>query len=167
MIEIRPERPEDRDAIRAVHVAAFGQAVEADLVDALRAGPWYMPALSIVAVEGEDVLGHVLLSEATLDTGHAVLALAPIGVRPERQGEGVGARLMEEALRQAGGTSYPLVVLLGHPEWYPRFGFEPARPRGVEAPWEVPGEAWLLVRLPAYTPGVRGTVVYPPPFTRL
>jgi predicted N-acetyltransferase YhbS len=150
-----------------VHLAAFGQREEAALVDALRAGPSFLPELSLVAADGEDVLGHVLLSEASLDTGHAVLALAPIGVRPERQGQGVGARLMEEAVRRARETTYPLVVLVGHPRWYPRFGFESASRQGVRAPWDVPDEAWMMLPLPAHAPEVTGAVVYPPPFNAL
>ena len=77
---------------------------------------------------------------------------------------GVGSLLVEEALRRAAATGFPLVLVVGHPEYYPRFGFEPADVLGVEAPWEVPAEAWMLHRLPPYRSAARGLVTYPAAF---
>ena len=161
MVTIRPERPEDRDAARRVHERAFGaESVEAGLVDALRAEGAHVPELCLVAVDGDEVIAHVVFSRALLASGHEVLALAPMAVLPERQRSGVGSRLVEASLRHAAETGYPLVVVLGHPAYYPRFGFEPAAGYGVRAPWEVPPEAWMVHPLPAYDPHAQGVVTY-------
>jgi putative acetyltransferase len=162
---IRPERPGDHRAARAVHERAFGtEGGEADLVDALRAAAAHVPELCLVAaIEGE-VVGHVFYSRARLASGDEVLALAPMAVLPSYQRRGIGSRLVEESLRRAATTAFPLVVVLGHAEYYPRFGFEPAGALGVEAPWDVPPEVWMLLRLPAYRPQARGLVQYPPAF---
>jgi putative acetyltransferase len=161
MDAIRPERPEDLAAARRVHELAFGAGSgEADLVDALRAEGSHVPELCLVAVEGGDVVGHVFFSRARLASGAEVLALAPMAVVPERQRTGVGSRLIVAALRHAADTAFPLVVVLGHPAFYPRFGFEPAAGYGVRAPWEVPPEAWMVHPLPAYDPHAQGVVTY-------
>ena len=158
---VRVERPEDAEAVRAVHERAFAPSpVEADLVDALRAAGDLVPALCLVALDDEAVVGHVAFSRAALDSGHEVLALAPMGVAPEQQGRGAGSALVGEALRLAAGTAFPLVVVLGHPAYYPRFGFEPGDALGVHAPFPVPPEAWMVHRLPADRPDARGTVAY-------
>jgi putative acetyltransferase len=164
-LAVRPERAEDFDAARAVHEQAFGPgSPEAELVDALRADGAHVPELCLVAVDGAEVVGHIFFSRARLDGGGDVLALAPMAVVPGRQRGGVGSALIREALRRAAATAYPLVVVLGHPDYYPRFGFEPAAAYGVEAPWEVPPEAWMVLRLPAWYAGARGLVVYPRAF---
>ncbi len=163
-MEVRSEEDDDRAGVRELHLLAFGQADEADLVDALRDDPSFIAELSIVAVEGGRVLGHVLLTEARLDTGPAVLALAPLGVRPDRQRRGIGTALVREAIRRARETSYGLVVVVGDPGFYWPLGFLPASPRGLRALWDVPAEAWMALTLPAYVPGTTGTVGYPPPF---
>ena len=113
-----------------------------------------------MATRDNQIAGHVFYSRARLDSGPEVLALAPMGVLPEHQRTGVGSALITESLQHAAGTSFPLVIVLGHAGYYPRFGFEPATPLGIEAPFEVPAEAWMARRLPAYSPEVRGTVVY-------
>ena len=160
VFEVRPEQPEDRAAIRRVHEAAFGQPAEADLVDALRADGDLVPELCLVADRDGEVLGHVALSRAQLDGGVEVLALAPVGVLPEYQGERVGSALNRTALERAAETPFPLVVVLGHAGYYPRFGFEPAAALGVRAPFAVPDENWMALRLPAYRPESRGTLRY-------
>jgi putative acetyltransferase len=157
---VREEQPEDHAAIRRVHEAAFEQAGEADLVDALRAAGDLVPALCLVAESGGEVIGHIAFSRAELDSGIEVLALAPVGVLPERQGEGVGSALNRAALDRAAATGFPLVVVLGHAGYHPRFGFEPAEPLAVHAPFDVPPENWMALRLPAYRPGARGTPRY-------
>jgi putative acetyltransferase len=165
MWAVRAERPDDFAAIRIVHERAFGGREEAQLVDALRASGVHVPDLCLVALHGGSVVGHVAFSRARLgSSGHPVLALAPMGVVPRHQGRGAGSALVAEALRRAAATDYPLVVVVGHAAYYPRFGFEPAAPLGVDAPFEVPAEAWMVHRLPAYTRDVRGTVVYPDAF---
>jgi putative acetyltransferase len=123
-----------------------------------------VPELCLVALHGDSVVGHIAFSRARLDTGHPVLALAPMAVVAEHQRQGVGTALASEGLRRAAGTAFPLVVVVGHPEYYPRLGFEPADALGLSAPFDVAPEAWMAHRLPAYRPEVRGTVVYPEAF---
>jgi putative acetyltransferase len=162
---VREERPEDRDAVRRVHDAAFGQPGEGRLVDALRdAG---LVEVALVADDGGAVVGHIVLSRAALDTGAPVLALGPVGVLPERQREGIGVALNRAALQAAQDLPYALVVVLGHAAYYPRFGFERASALGIRAPFEVPDEAWMAMPLPAHTADARGTVVYPPPWAEV
>jgi predicted N-acetyltransferase YhbS len=89
-----------------------------------------------------------------------VLALAPVGVLPVHQGTGAGSALNREGLERAALTEFPLVVVLGHAGYYPRFGFGPASALGVIAPFAVPDENWMALRLPAYRPSARGTLRY-------
>ena len=160
---VRVERDGDAAGIRRVHEAAFGRRAEADLVDALRGTEAWLAPLSLVAEEDGEVVGHVLLTRAALDDGTALLALAPVGVLPARQRRRVGSLLLDEALRRAAETDAVLVVVLGDPEYYGRFGFEQARDLGVTPPFPAPDEAWQALRLPAWRP-VGGTVVYPAAF---
>jgi putative acetyltransferase len=162
---LRPEGPEDFGAIHDLNVAAFGPgSPEADLVDALRQAGAHVPELCLVALDSGEVIGHIFFSEAALESGDVVLALAPMAVLPELQRAGTGSALVREALRLAAGTGFPLVVVVGHPEYYPRFGFERADGYGIRAPWEVPPEALMVHPLPAYRPEARGLVRYAKPF---
>jgi putative acetyltransferase len=168
MWEVRPEAPEDFEDIRVVHERAFAPSEEeAELVDAMRAAQVHVPELCLVALHAGSVVGHIAFSRARLGSGHAVLALAPMGVVPEHQRKGAGSALVSRALGRAADTDFPLVVLVGHPAFYPRFGFEPAGELGLVSPFEVPPEAWMAHRLPAHGPDARGTVIYPEPFAGL
>lgn len=165
MWTIRLETRRDAAAIRDVHLRAFApERTEADLVETLRAGEAYMPELCLVALDGDAVAGHIAFSRAHLDSGHSVLVLAPVGVLPERQGDGAGSALVREGLRRAAQTEFGVIVVLGHAAYYPRFGFEPAGDLGIEAPFPVPAEAWMAHRLPGHRTEMRGTVVYPSAF---
>jgi predicted N-acetyltransferase YhbS len=159
--ELRPEEPRDFAAVRVVHERAFAPSLEeAGIVEALRAAGAHVPALCLVALSDGAVVGHVAFSRGRVASGHPVLLLGPLAVLPEHQRRGFGAALASEGLRRAAGTGVPLVVVVGHPTYYPRFGFEPAEPLGLIAPYEVPSEAWMAYRLPAYGPDVRGAVVF-------
>jgi putative acetyltransferase len=162
VIVVRPELPGDRDAIRRVNELAFEGPAEADIVDALRDSNAWLPSLSLVAEDGTGIVGHALFSLVRLDSGPELLSLGPMAVLPERQRGGVGTALVRRGVRRARGTEYPLVVVLGHPDYYPRFGFRPARLYGIETPYDAPDEAWMALPLPAYDDRVRGTVLYPP-----
>jgi len=106
--------------------------------------------------------GHLdcLVVDAPPGTGDEALALAPMAVVPGRQRQGVGTALIEEALRRAEETGFPLIVVVGHAAYYPRFGFEPAAALGLRAPFDVPPEAWMARRLPAHAPRARGLITY-------
>jgi putative acetyltransferase len=159
--EVRPETGADRDAIWHVHERAFAPSIgEAKLVDALRAAGDLVADLCLVAEDAAEVVGHIAYSRAGLDSGHEALALAPMAVLPERQRDGIGSALVRESLDRAAATQFPLVVVLGHPEYYPRFGFEPGAGHGILDPYGVPPEAWMVHLLPAYTLEARGLGKY-------
>lgn len=167
---IRRELPEDVDAITEVHAAAFAGAqdppVEAGLVVALRASDAWLPALSLVAVDGGRVVGHVVCTRAHVD-GTPALGLGPLGVRPPAQRSGVGSALMHAVLGAADALDEPVVVLLGHKDYYPRFGFEPAARLGIVPPVAAWGEHFQARPLSAYDPAIRGEFAYAQPFTEL
>jgi putative acetyltransferase len=138
--------------------------VEAQIVEALRESEAHVPELCLVAIHDGSVVGHIAFSRVRLESGPEVLALAPMAVLPEYQLQGAGSALVSEALERAAETHFPLIVVVGHADYYPRFGFESADALGIEAPFEVPPEAWMAFRLPSYTPEARGTVIYPDAF---
>jgi putative acetyltransferase len=164
---IRPERPEDAAALRAVHTAAFPTTAEADLVERVRASDHFEPELSLVAeAENGSVIGHVLLSYVAL-AGEPVLALAPMAVLPEWQGKGVGSALVVAALDAAEVREEPLVVVLGHPWFYPRFGFRRASKYGIFPSARWPDASFMVKPLTRHRAELRGKVVYPAAFDGL
>ncbi|MGH2761146.1 MAG: GNAT family N-acetyltransferase [Thermoleophilaceae bacterium] len=166
MRDIRHEEPGDHDAIRRIHEQAFAPSpVEARLVDALRDAGDLVLDLCLVALEDGGPVGHIAFSRARLESGHDVLALAPMAVLPERQRRGTGSALVREALGRAAEKDYPLVVVLGHAGYYPRFGFVPGDEHGVVDPFDAPRDAWMVHLLPHHTPRARGLVTYPEAFT--
>lgn len=160
-MRIRNETPADVAAVREVNLAAFESSAEADLVDALRGH--IFPYVSLVADDKGIVAGHILFTPVHLP-GHPrarLMALAPMAVRPEYQRSGVGSALVVEGLRQAREAGAGAVVVLGHPAYYPRFGFVPASRHGIRSVYEVPDEAYLVVELqPGHLDGLAGTVQY-------
>ena len=147
-------------------------------MDCLRASDAYVPELSLVAEIDGAVVGHVMVSyvdleRAATDEGpregtdrgpRRVLSLAPVAVLPDRQSHGIGSRLIRAALDIADRRGEPLVVLIGHASYYPRFGFVQARPLGIEPPFPVPDEVFMVRPLATYDPAIRGRVAYPPCF---
>ncbi|MFD0268287.1 methyltransferase domain-containing protein [Streptomyces sp. NPDC127106] len=160
----RPETAADRAPVRAVHLAAFDTPLEADLVDALRDDPAWLPGLSYVA-EAPDgsVAAHALLTRCEVD-GVPALALAPVAADPAVQRSGAGSSVVRALLTAAGERGEALVLVLGHPAYYPRFGFVPASRFGIRAPFEVPDEALMALVLDGSVPVPRGTITYPAPF---
>jgi predicted N-acetyltransferase YhbS len=172
-VTVRLEVPGDEAAIRDVERAAFPGPEEADIVDRIRReAPAGWQSLVAVGPAGR-VVGHLLLSPCVVedDDGRAVagvLAIGPVAVVPELQFRGIGSALMGAAIGLAIARAVPALVLLGHPAYYPRFGFAPARGLGLEPPaaaW--PDAAWMARRLPAWTDAARGTVRYPEAFEPL
>jgi putative acetyltransferase len=163
-VEIRPEKEEDAPGIRDVNRLAFGREQEAWLVDELR-GKRYA-ALSLVAVENGRIVGHVMLSEAGIRTEEGTvdaLALGPVGVIPDRQGEGSGSALIRDALGRCAAAGHGIVVLLGHPGYYPRFGFSADLAKNLSSPYS--GEAFMALELvPGALAGVFGEFAFAPPF---
>lgn len=161
MHSIRRERPEDIPGIRHVNGAAFDTTLEADLVDALRQ---QAPSLiSMVAVENETVVGHILFSPVTLSShpGMPIMGLAPMAVVPGRQRQGIGSALVTAGLDECRRSGVAAVVVLGHAEYYPRFGFAPASVFGVVSEYDVPDEAFMAIELePAILKGKSGTIAY-------
>ncbi|AXI80711.1 GNAT family N-acetyltransferase [Peterkaempfera bronchialis] len=167
VVRARPEEPEDAPAVRRVHMAAFPGPAEADLVDTLRKDPAWLPGLSWVAADHRGlVIAHALLTRLAVGDGKA-LALAPVAVAPEWQRRGVGTLLVRAALEAAGAAGERLVVVLGDPRYYGRFGFTPASRHGVSGPYEVPDALFQALPLADQDGTPRGTAVYPPPFDEL
>lgn len=144
MIHVREERPEDVVAIRDVNRRAFGQDQEGNIVDALRSSGAVL--LSLVATQDDKVVGHVLYSPISVGSATGA-ALGPMAVVPEFQRQGVGGTLIETGNRIVKDRGYPFILVLGHAEYYPRFGFVPARSRGIQCEWDVPDEVFMLLVL--------------------
>ncbi|HEV7648944.1 MAG TPA: N-acetyltransferase [Actinophytocola sp.] len=159
---LRRELAGDRDAVHAVHRAAFETVLEADLVDALRADPGWLPPLSLVA-DDHGVVGHVVCTRGAVG-GAPALGLGPLGVVPARQRTGVGSALMHAVLAAADALNEPIVVLLGHTDYYPRFGFVPASDLGIVPPDPAWAAHFQARPLTAYTPTLRGEFSYAAPF---
>lgn len=163
---IRDERPEDAIAIRQVIECAFGQAGEADLVDALRRGDAL--TVSMVAEHDDKILGHIAFSPVTIhasDATHDALGLAPLAVLPDHQRRGIGAALARAGLEACRERGHRLVVVVGHPEYYQRLGFSTALQFGLECSIPVPVEAFMVAELsPGALAGLCGIVRYRPEF---
>jgi putative acetyltransferase len=160
----RPESPGDVGAVREVSLAAFPTAAEADLVDALRESDAWIDGLSIVAEDGEGtVVGYALLTRCHVGDS-AALALAPCAVLPRVQRRGAGTAAISAALEAARAMGEKLVVVVGHPDYYPRFGFVPASSLGIRAGFEVRDEALMALPLSPHADTPRGRLTYPAPF---
>ena len=146
---IRQEIPEDIRDIYALNEQAFGQPQEANIIDKLRnhCEGW----LSLVAIETEKIVGHILFSSATIESKQGVvkgMGLAPMAVLPEMQRQGIGTQLVRRGIEYLGKIQCPFIIVLGHPEYYPRFGFELASRYGINSQWEgVPDEAFMILWL--------------------
>ena len=162
---VRTEAPGDAHAVARVVARAFeggdeAAVAEVDLVEALRRDRAWLPALSLVAVSDREVVGHVLGSRMLVGASPAV-ALAPVSVLPAQQGQGIGTAMVERLLAEARSTGETLVVVLGDPAYYSRFGFRQAADLGVIGPYT--GEAFQALPLAADPPV--GDAAYPHPFS--
>jgi len=169
MITVRPETAGDEISIREVNEAAFAGPAEADLVEKLRAAQAI--TLSLVAVGGGRVVGHVLFSPVSLESPGANLAglgLGPVAVLPDFQRKGIGCSLIEAGIAQLRWDGHIYVVVLGHPDYYPRFGFLPASKFGIKCQYDAPPEAFTVIELrEGALAGCTGIVNYRPEFNEV
>jgi putative acetyltransferase len=170
-VELRLAGPGDTAAVLEVQRQAFeddGEAVAALVAALLRDDP---EALSVVAEDAGEVVGHVLISRSLLDAPRRLVdvgVLSPLGVRPDRQGRGIGAALVRRALELADQRWVPVVFLEGSPRYYPRLGFRPGAELGFRKPsLRIPDAAFQAVPLAAYEPWMTGTLVYASAFWEL
>jgi putative acetyltransferase len=173
---VRPHRADDYEAIRHIYAAAFMRPgfrppqnagslpLEVGLFEALWDGGDVIPELSFTAIEEVGAVGHVTASRATVAT-YSVVAVGPIGVLPEYQGLGIGSALMDALLSAADAADVPMIVLLGSPQYYDRFGFRPAHELGVTPPEPSWGDAFQARPLTAYTPTIAGRFHYASAFS--
>jgi putative acetyltransferase len=168
-VVIRPERDADHPAIADVVRAAFvGHPDEvAVFVERIRASEQFIPELALVAEDASGVVAHVMLSWVGVKGGSRsrILNLTPMSVRPDRQRVGIGTRLIRDALDRAEDAGEPAVMVEGIAAYYPRFGFERATALGFISPHpKIPDEAFMVKRLPGYSPDLAGRIIYPPSF---
>ena len=168
-ITIRTETLADHPAVYQVNKLAFeGREAEPHLVEAIRRSPDFIPELSLVAVSEDKIVGHILFSRVTLQTRDGdipILALAPLAVLPDYQNQGIGSQLTRRGLDVCRTLVFGVVSVIGHPDYYPRFGFVPARPLGIEPSFDVPEAAWMVIELqPGVLNNLRGRVRYPATF---
>lgn len=163
-LTIRQENPSDYHAVYLVHQSAFEQDAESRLVEKLRNGKAFIPDLSLVARIDQKVVGHILFSKIKIIDGekmHDSITLAPVAVLPEFQRMGIGSQLIRTGLVKARELGYRSVLVLGHKEYYPRFGFVPASKWEIKSPYEVPDEAFMAMELvPGGLDGIHGKVQY-------
>jgi putative acetyltransferase len=163
-VTIRERISTDDEAIRHLNDAAFGGSYESKLVGDLRAAG--LAVIELVAIEQSAITGHVLLSQLAVAVGDGqirALSLAPMSVRPDRQRRGIGSGLVRRGLDLARERRWQAIIVLGHPDYYPRFGFSTALARPLASPFS--GDAFMALELvPDALKGSGGRVVYPPAF---
>jgi len=175
MVQIRDERAEDFPRIREIITEAFtrefGRSNEAALVDALR--DVANPFISLVAEAEHNnvIVGHIVFTPVRVESSEGeweAMALAPVAVDPTCQHSGIGAALIRAGLERCRTLGYGVAVVLGHPTYYPRFGFRPAPPLGIRSEYDVPDEVFMVLELePGALRGRTGTVKYLPPFAEV
>jgi putative acetyltransferase len=158
---VRDEQTADHGTVRRIIQAAFGRPDEADLVDRLRRDG--DAALSLVAIDGAAIVGHVMFSR--MIAPFRAVGLAPVAVRPERQGEGIGGSLIRQGLDRARSQGWEGVFVLGDPVYYRRFGFDPALAAGFASPYASPH--LMAIALGAALPARSGAIAYAPAFAQL
>ncbi|MFC2123738.1 GNAT family N-acetyltransferase [Bacteroidota bacterium] len=164
-LKIRHETVNDHSGIKKINDLAFGQPVEGVLIDKLRKSPNYNEKLSIVAEIVGGIIGHVLFFPIKIYDGekyHDSLSLGPMAVVPKFQGKGIGGKLILHGIQVSKDLGFTSVVVLGHKDYYPRYGFKPASGWEISAPFKVPDEAFMARELIVDgLKGITGTVVYP------
>ncbi|MCB0852253.1 MAG: N-acetyltransferase [Bacteroidetes bacterium] len=170
-ITLRPEKPEDQPFIYEITKLAFKQENESILIDKLRNSEAFIQELSIVALYEEQIIGHILFTHLTIQSEGQTwpsLTLAPVSVHPQWQNKGIGGNLIHHGLETAKEIGFSSVVVLGHPTYYPRFGFQPASKWGIICPFPAPDEAFMALELfDGGLSGISGKVIYPSAFTEV
>jgi len=166
MLTIRPETPEDIDSVRYVNEQAFGQENESKLIEKLRNRGVLM--ISLVAIQDGEIVGHIAFSPVAIESrlsSFEAIALAPMAVLPRYQRKGIGSEMVRVGLEECRRLGHEIIVVLGHPDYYPRFGFVLAKPKGIDCEFEVPEEAWMILELrEGALAGRRGIVRFQPEF---
>ena len=159
LIEIREERPDDVAAVRDLNRRAFGQDQESNTVDELRANGAAL--LSLVATVNDRVVGHIMYSPLSVGGNITGAALGPMAVLPERQRQRIGSKLIEAGNQKLKNAGCPFIIVVGHADYYPRFGFRPAGEHGIKCQWDVPDDVFMLLVLDqAKMEGVSGLAKY-------
>lgn len=168
-MNIRSRNHSDYQAIAELNRQVFGRDNEAQLVESIRHSDRYIPELELVAELNYAIVGHILFSYIDLVGQETlqVLGLAPMAVQPEFQRRGIGSALVQVGLEAASSLGESMVIVLGHPQFYSRFGFEPSVSYGIESPFPVPEEVFMVLPLNNYQEQYTGKVVYPPAFNRV
>ncbi len=164
-VVVRHELETDHAAIHALNLEAFETSAEADLVDALRRDA--QPFVSLVALDGDELIGHIAFSPATLDSNLQlrIAGLGPMAVTPARQRAGIGGALVEAGLEQCRAAGFVAAIVLGHADYYPRFGFVPASRFGLDCEYDVPDDVFMACELETGSlAGCAGRVRYHPAF---
>lgn len=169
-ITVRAESSDDIKAIDVVHLSAFQGDAEVGLVGALRDSAGYDAALSLVAEFHNRIVGHILLTKVRLQRdqdGEDILALAPMAVVPSQSHRGIGSELVQFAVQEAKRLGFGAIVVVGHPEFYQRLGFSPARKWGLRCNLPVPEEAMSAIELREGALSRPGNVIYPSQFAQI
>jgi putative acetyltransferase len=165
---VRDEEEKDWAAVHSLNASAFETPVEAELVDALRQEAH--PIVSLVAEDESVIVGHILFSPVILSgfSHLKIMGLAPMAVSPNRQRSGIGSKLVDAGLKKCRELDYGAVVVLGHPDYYPRFGFSPSTRFGIRSEYDVPDDVFMVVELrPGSLHGAHGTIQYHSAFSKL
>lgn len=166
MIEIKLESVGEAAAIRQVNEQAFDRQNEANLVDALRDSGEFI--ISMVALDEDQIVGHILFSPVLIESSTGIkeaIGLGPMAVLPTYQGQGIGSQLVTKGLQACQEAGFTVAVVLGHPAYYPRFGFAPAKPLGIHWEHDVPEDVFMVLALTENAlAGVKGVVKYHPAF---
>lgn len=165
---IRTEIASDFPAVKFIHDLAFGGNYESILVEKLRIGPDFVPELSLVAESNGRILGHILFYPVHINDGHVLhtsLALGPLSVHPAYQKKGIGGALITEGLKRAGAKSYRSVMVMGHTDYYAKFGFRKASLFGIRSGFSAPEDTYLAIELiEGSLKNIKGLAEYPAQF---